>query len=76
MNEEGKAAHRLSDIHFDPANAKAEYLCHGRLEILQHFAQMCMFLSEQLLDHGEKFRVTIECDPELQDFVMKREQIN
>lgn len=60
---------------YDPEHKNAEYFCHGRLEALHNFVEMCVLMEEQLWDKGEKFRVIIECDPENKDFIMKREKI-
>lgn len=60
---------------YDQEHNNAELFCHGHLEALRHFAEMCALMKEQLWDTGEKFRVTIECDPESGDFIMKRELI-
>ena len=59
----------------DPENKNAEFFCHGHLEALHNFVAMCDLMKEQLWDTGKKFRVTIECDPENKDFIMKREPI-
>ena len=60
---------------YDQEHKNAEFFCHGHLEALRHFVEMCVLMKEQFWDTGEKFRVTIECDPENKDFIMKREQI-
>lgn len=61
---------------YDQENKNAEFFCRGHLEVLHHFVEMCILMKEQLWDTGEKFRVTIECDPENKDFIMKRESVN
>jgi len=68
---------RTMERHLDaPENKNAEYFCHGHLAALERFVEVCWLMKEQLWNNGEKFRVTIECDPEAGDFVMKREKIN
>ena len=60
----------------DQEHGSAEFFCHGHLDALHHFVEMCTLMKEQLWDTGEKFRVTIECDPENNQFIMKREPVN
>lgn len=57
----------------DREHENAEYFFHGRLDVLHNFVGMCLLMQEQLWDTGEKFQVTIDCDPRNDDFIMKRE---
>lgn len=61
---------------FDPKNANATHFSHGHLEAIEQFVCVCDLMKEMLWPTGKKFRVTIECDPENGDYVMKREPID
>lgn len=60
---------------YEQEHKNATKFARGRLEVIHNFVEMCVLMEEQLWDTGEKFRVTIECDPESKDFIMKREPV-
>lgn len=47
----------------------------GDLFALQYAAAVMLHLGDYLLPGGKKFRVTIECDPEIGKFTFSRETI-
>lgn len=47
----------------------------GKLHYMEHSAVVLLELGKLLWPGGKKFRVTIECDPETEQFEARREDI-
>ena len=75
--EEGGETHGRNTLWpVDWAGAKPEKTARGKDEILGKAGVIMSELGKMLWLDGKKFRVTIECDPELGLFEMKRDDFS